>query len=308
MRTFHFPVLFWRPAEEFDSLIDPPFALVRRAWETTTFDLATLASRHQLHLPYQLMDIMLSRCNLEMLVQAEDLNHAVDQLNSMFFGAYLTGASPTFAPFATSHSVNDYSGINSRDSETLRKALPSQLQTGPSSGDIKVEAWPVHLSLQCKVLPSALGITESQFRLAASRARQWMELETKQSVLKVVRDAVQAAPLLSSEDQSLLHLWCVLEALFPKVSTEVSFRLGLYLAQLIGAPDARETAFKRVREEYNTRSKVAHGSQRGITHEDWVATWQILMDAGNAIVGRGNLPTEDELLRELLSPGAMSVR
>jgi hypothetical protein len=271
-------------------------------WETTVFDLATLASTHKLHLPYQLMDVMLSQCNLEVQVEASDLNHAVDQLNSLFLGAYLTGASPSLAPFATSHSVNDYSGINSRDSESLRKNLPPQRQTGPSSDDIKVEAWPVHLSLQCKVLPGALGITAGQFKLAAGKARQWMELSAKQAALKVVRDAAQAAPVLSSVDQSLLHLWCALEALFPKVSTEVNFRLGLYLAQLIGPPEAREAVFNRVRKEYNVRSKVAHGSHRGVTHEEWAATWQLLMDAGNAIAARGRLPTDDDLLRELLSP------
>lgn len=78
---FHFPVLFWRPAEEFDSVVEPPFALIRRKWETTVFDLATLASRHRLHLPYQLMDVLLSRCNLEIRVEAEDLGQVTCPLS-----------------------------------------------------------------------------------------------------------------------------------------------------------------------------------------------------------------------------------
>ena len=298
---FHFPVLFWRPAEEFDSVVEPPFALIRRKWETTVFDLATLASRHRLHLPYQLMDVLLSRCNLEIRVEAEDLGQAVERLNSLFLGAYLVGASPSLAPFATSHSVNDYSGINSRDSESLRKDLLPDLQAGPSSNDITVEAWPVQLSLQCKVLPTTLGITVGQFKLAAGKAIRWMALEAKQPALKVVRDAALAAPLLPSLDQSLLHIWCALEALFPKVTTEVSFRLALYLAQLIGPAEAREVVFQRVRKEYNIRSKVAHGSHRGITQEDWERAWQLLLDAGNAIADRDGLPAEDDLLRELFS-------
>ncbi|MES3675891.1 HEPN domain-containing protein [Halomonas elongata] len=301
IRTFHFPVLFWRPAEEFDSVAEPPFALSRRKWETTVFDLATLASRHRLHLPYQLMDVLLSRCNLEVSVEAEDLDHAVEHLNSLFLGAYLAGASPSLAPFATSHSINEYSGINSRDSGSLRKDLPPDLQRGPLSDEIVLEAWPVQLSLHCKTLPNTLGITVNQFKLAADKANQWMALEAMQPALKVVRDSALAAPLLPSLDQSLLHLWCALEALFPKVNTEVSFRLGLYLAQLIGPAEEREAVFQCARKEYNIRSKVAHGARQGIALEDWERAWQLLLDAGNAIVDRGSLPAEDDLLRELFS-------
>ncbi|WP_018142068.1 HEPN domain-containing protein [Thioalkalivibrio sp. ALJ7] len=246
------------------------------------------------------MDVLLSHCNLELSVEAEELSQALEYINSLFLGAYLADASPSLAPFATSHSINDYSGINSRDSGSLRKDLPPDLQIGPSSDDIALEAWPVQLSLHCRTLPNALGITVNQFKLAGEKAKQWMALEARQPALNVVRDAALAAPLLPSLDQSLLHLWCALEALFPEVNSEVSFRLALHLAQLIGPPDEREAVFQRARKEYKIRSKVAHGSRRGIVQGDWERAWQLLLDAGNAIVDRGDLPAEDDLLSELL--------
>lgn len=280
-----------------------PFALVRRLWETSTFDLATLATKHKLYVPYQLMDVFLSNCNLELQAEADSLDQAVENINALFLGFYLTGVSPSLVPFATSHSLNDYSGINSRDSEILKARLPEELQVGPSSNDIVVEAWPIQLSLHCKIRPTSLGITPTHFQSAADKARCWMGLESSQSVLKVVREATLAAPLLVSMDQSLLHIWCALEALFPSVSTEVSFRLALNLSQLISTPDQRETNFKRVRKAYSLRSKVAHGSSQGISLTEWESAWQLLCEAANAILARGGLPTEEDLLRELMQPG-----
>lgn len=302
-REFYFPVLFWRPAEEFDSVAKGNFALIRRLWETSVFDLATLATKHCLHLPYQLMDVLLSRCNLELRVEAEDLDRALGQFNALLLGFYLTGASPSLAPFAASHSVNSYSGINSRDSDILRKDLPPQLQEGPSSNDVTVEVWPVQLSLHCKVLPGALDISPTQFQEAAEKAGRWIELEAKQLILRIVREAVQTAPIIPSIDQSLLHIWSALEALFPRVNIEVSFRLALYLAQLISTPDKRKESFERVRKGYGVRSKVAHGSLQGVSDDEWIAAWGLLCDVANAIVVRGRLPSEEELLQELFSAG-----
>ena len=44
-----------------DPVIDlDDFRMHRRVWDISTFDLATLATKHKLHIPYQLMDTFLS--------------------------------------------------------------------------------------------------------------------------------------------------------------------------------------------------------------------------------------------------------
>lgn len=51
---FHFPVMALAPGFDESALESPPFRLMRRAWDVSIFDLATLATKHRLHLPYQL--------------------------------------------------------------------------------------------------------------------------------------------------------------------------------------------------------------------------------------------------------------
>src|SRR2546423_6406167 len=104
-QAFFFPILFLKPEEDMHPVMCPPFSLVPRRWQTTTFDLATLATRHRLHLPYQVMDIMHGNCNFEIGVEADGLAEAVDLLHTTMFAMYLGGSSPTIAPFAASHSI-----------------------------------------------------------------------------------------------------------------------------------------------------------------------------------------------------------
>jgi hypothetical protein len=299
-RTFFFPVLFLRPAGEWKAALnDSPFQLIKRRWETSTFDLATLASRHRLHLPYQVMEVMLQQCNLELRIEADSLDDAIGRMSAFLLGLYAGGASPTIAPFATTYSINEYSGINSRDSTLLKAQLPEGMRTGITSDKATVEAWPIQLSFSCLCFSEGAEITVEAFHAAATTAREWRDLETRNPTLRVVRDAAQAAPLLGSRDQSLLHVWCALEALFPKVSTEVSFRMPLYLAQLQSS-SPRQAFFKLARNAYRLRSRVAHGAHRSITQDEWKHAWDLLCASVRAILDRKDLPSEDALLEELL--------
>jgi hypothetical protein len=97
-----------------------------------------------------------------------------------------------------------------------------------------------------------------------SRAAKWQECEASHPALRVVRNAAQAVAMLRSNNQALLHIWCALEPLFPKVSTEVSFRVSLNLAQLSSTSGERIAFFERVKKAYNVRSRVADGSEKQI--------------------------------------------
>lgn len=305
MRPYFFPLLFLLPAPGWDSVEDPPFKIARRLWQTSVFDLATLATRHKLHLPYQVMDVMLARCNVEVCIEADSLDDAAELLNVLLLGLYTENVSPTVAPFSTTYSVNQYSGINGRDSDSLRSQLPDGLKSGLMSDTATLEAWPVHLSFSCHVLPERCRLSIDMFRAAAQAARSWTRVESSAPELRVVREAAQSAPLLSSRDQSLLHIWCALEALFPRVSAELSFRIALYLTQLVRANHPSEY-FASVRKAYGLRSQVAHGARRGVSAADWCQAWDLLMSAAKSVLRRGALPDEDDLLSELLPHPAQS--
>jgi len=300
---FYFPLLFLVPGFEGPAIDCPPFRLARRKWETSPFDLATLATRHKLHLPYQSMDVFLSSCNMELCVQGKTtVIEAIDALNTLRVALYASGVSPFLCPFATTHSINEYSGINSRDSETLRAKMYPGMEVGLKSDADTLEAWPFELSFQCALVDEgALRVTADAFVESVGKAERLGMVLLRTPQLTAVLSATIAAPTLGHLGQSLLHVWSAVEALFPTVNSELSFRLALYLAQLNEQGSKRQDYYDTVRSAYAIRSKVAHGSKANVSTEEWQQGWKILMDSINALHRRNALPSEQELLAELLS-------
>lgn len=302
MNDYFFPALFLVPGFDAPQIDSADVSLAKRQWETSTFDLATLATRHRLHLPYQVMDVFLSKCNLEVCVkQQPSLEDAVARLRSLKMALYGAGVSPFVTPFVTSHSINAYSGINSRDSETLRSKLPPGMQEGITSNTTTVEAWPLDLSFQCVVLPDTLRVTDEVFMDACNKATTWSSMIATQDTLRGFSDAALSTVMMGSLSQSILHMWCAIESLFPSVGTELSFRVSVYLAQLVSQGAGRRGYFEKVKKGYNTRSRIAHGAKHEATIEEWKAAWEIVMDTFNALVRRGLLSSEEALLADLLS-------
>jgi hypothetical protein len=302
MNDYFFPVLFLVPEFETPSIVKGNLCLAKRRWETSIFDLATLATRHKLHLPYQVMDVFLSKCNAEVCVkQQASLEDAVAHLRSLKLALYGVGVSPFVTPFVTSHSINAYSGINSRDSDSLRSKLPVGMQEGITSDTASVEAWPLDLSFQCVVLPDSLQVSSELFSNACDNAFAWSSMIASHDTLRGFSDAALSTVMMSSLSQSILHMWCAIESLFPGVGAELSFRVSLYLAQLVSEGAGRRAYFDKVKKGYNTRSRIAHGAKNEATIDEWKAAWEIVTDTFNALVRRGLLSSEEALLEDLMS-------
>jgi hypothetical protein len=297
--TYHFPVLFLIPEIE-EAVEYGTYSLVRRQWNTSIFDLATLATKHKLHLPYQLMDVLLSACNCEIAVNnASSPSEAVEQFQHLRVGLYAAGVSPFIAPLLSTESINCYSGINERDSAIERgksPKIPSQF----SSSTAQMEAWPYELTHECATLPERLLISAAQFQEAVVFAQRWKAATKVSPSLNAVVDAVISAPRLGSIRQSILHVWTAIESLLPSVNTEVSFRIALYLTALCETVPNRSAFHKRAKSAYSIRSKIAHGSSSSVGLSEWEEAWQLVLSVAKAIAVRGNLPTEDQLLSEVL--------
>jgi hypothetical protein len=297
-----YPLLFLIPAFAAESIDCPPFRIVTRKWQTSTFDLATLATRHKLHLPYQLMDVLLSQCNLELSVgQYKSLEEANKAFRAFRIGAYSVGLSPFLCPFVSTHSINEYSGINSRDNNALGESLHPGLRDGITSDSAQIEVWPVELSLRSIIISDAISVKEQPFREASDHALKWLSLTKQFPALLALEEATIASPTMGDQSQSLLHIWSALESLFPTVSSEVSFRVAIYIAQLTQTGANRLDCYTKIRSAYGIRSKLAHGSKTSTTHEEWNQAWNILIDCINALVKRRHLPTEQELIQEIFS-------
>jgi hypothetical protein len=214
--TYYFPLLFLIPGFSESEIARPPFRVAKRRWHTSTFDLATLATKHKLHLPYQVMDVLLYKCNLELcLMNQPTLAEANESFQAFRLALYAGGGSPFLSPFVTTHSINEYSGVNSRDSDYLRDKLDPKLMEGLKTDVDTLEAWPIELSFQCILLTEGLTLSEIVFSEAAENATRWSRLVSERPLLKVVNDAVNSAPKLLSLDQSLLHLGVQSKRSFP---------------------------------------------------------------------------------------------
>src|SRR5260370_42645851 len=99
-------------------------------------------------------------------------------------------------------------------------------------------------------------------------------------------DAALSTVMMGSLSQSILHMWCAIESLFPSVGAERSFRVSLYLSQLVSQGAGRRGYFEKVKKGYNTRSKIAHGAKHEASINEWKAAWEIVTDTFNALVRR----------------------
>lgn len=299
MSAYFFPLLILRP-DFMEPIECQGVSISPRKWATSIFDLATLATKHRLHLPYQLMDVLLNACNCEVQVSnAESLEDAFSRFERLRIGLYVSGVSPFLCPLVSSESINCYSGINERDS-AIERGLEPKIPSAFSSKVRQLEAWPYELAHQCAVLPESISISGDQFREAVAFSESWSTATHKSPALNALVAAVVSAPRLGSLPQSILHVWTGIESLLPSVNSEVSFRIALYLAIICEEPPKRASYLKHVKAAYNVRSKIAHGSSKSIGLAEWGEAWNLVLRAARAIARRGSIPTEEQLLAEVL--------
>lgn len=298
--NYFFPILLIVPEFESDAVCVDRFILAKRKWNTSIFDLATLATKHRLHLPYQLMDVLIGKCNCELQINDAETREAAQMyFQSLRIGLYVQQVSPFLCPYVTNVSINEYSGINQRDS-ALSQGKEPEIVSSFNTASSTLEAWPLELSLHSMVIPKAFSLTERQFGEAARFAEKWFGLCEKYSAVRAISDAITTAGRLESYEQSILHMWTAMEALLPNVSTEVSFKIALYLSQLCASPTQKKEYYTQAKKAYGVRSKIAHGSSKKLKHEDWLHSWQLILSCVSAIVERDGLPSEEDLLDELL--------
>jgi len=303
MTRFYFPHLFLVPSSP-EEIILAPFGLHPRRWDVSIFDLHSLvAEKHPLRMSAELMQIFIPNVNLEFSVDAED--HA--EANSLFiiFQAmlYLSGIQPTLAPFATSHSLNEYAGINSRGSRYLREKLPEGMRSGITAKESRVEGWPDDLNfsiIQGESACYSANVDADTFIQAAETATVWREIETKYVKASMLRSALARAPLMPDRASSILHIWQALESVFGK-GPELSFRMSLSLAELCGPVASRPEVYAMAKKSYKDRSSITHGTLAAVDVEHWMRAWDLLKVAIRAILHRKAIPSEDELFLELLS-------
>lgn len=302
MQSYFFPCLALAPGELPPVVETTRAVLRRRQWETTTFDFATLGASHKLQFSWHLLDVFLNSCHLEIEIRdAPDFAQAQERVRILQVMLYLKWVSPFIMPVGMTHSLRDYSGLNYRDSATMRSKLPIELQSGFVSADGKIEGWLHEPTFQSITVGAERTVSAQAFTEAVDAAERWTALEAAHQPLKAARLALQTAPAIPDLSSSLLHTWQGIEALFPNVSTEVSFRLGLLVSQLCAPVRSdRLKTYEEAKRSYGRRSRAAHGSGGKLEHRDWVDAWDLLILSLSACLARMALPSEDVLTRELL--------
>lgn len=303
MARFYFPLLFWVPSSSEDVEVTP-FYLHPRRWDVSIFDLYSLvAERHPLRMTAEIMQIFLPKVNLEVSVDASNHAEATQRLDTLRAMLYIQGLRPTIAPFATSHSLNDYAGINSRSSGYPVDKLPVGMRVGITTKDSKIEGWPTELTFSILRGESQgfLNTLEAgAFVEAASAAATWQEIESQHTKAATLRAALAKAPLMLDYASSILHIWQALECVFGK-GPELSFRMSLSLAQLCEPLASREETYLEGKRSYKDRREITHGKANLVEDEQWMRAWTLLVLTVRSILHRKAVPSEDDLFSELLS-------
>jgi hypothetical protein len=302
MPSYFFPCLALAPGDLPIAVETEHAVLRRREWQTSTFDFATLGASHKLQFSWHLLDVFLNACHLEIEIRdAADYPQAQERVRTLQVMLYLQWVSPFIMPVGMTHTLRDYSGLNYRDSVAMRDKLPLELQDGFVTTDGTIEGWLHEPTFQSLTVGEQRVVSAKAFVDAVDAAVRWAALEAEHRPLRAARLALQAAPAIPDLSSSLLHVWQGIEALFPNVSSEVSFRLGLLVSQLC-APVKRDRlkTYEEAKRSYGRRSRAAHGSGNKLGHRDWVDAWDLLIFCLSACLARGTLPSEDELTRELL--------
>ncbi|KQB97338.1 hypothetical protein AL073_08225 [Loktanella sp. 1ANDIMAR09] len=251
----------------------------------------------------ELMQIFLPNVNLEVSVDAVDHQEAIQRLDTLRVMLYLYGMTPTIAPFATSHSINEYAGINSRSSDLMREKLPEGMRVGITTKDARVEGWPKELTFS--VLQAVGGSYSTKldarvFSQATEAVVAWQEIETQYDKAATLRSALSKASLMPDRESSILHIWQALESVFGK-GPELSFRMSLSLAELCGPVAPRAETYAQAKKSYKDRSEITHGKANLVDEEQWMRAWGLLIKTIRSILHRKTIPSEDDLFSELLS-------
>lgn len=251
----------------------------------------------------ELMQIFLPGVNLEISVDALDHAQATTLLDTLRVMLYLEGLAPTIAPFATSHSLNEYAGINSRSSSLLIKKLPEGMRHGITAKDSRVEGWPTELTfsvLRGDKDSFSRKLDVSAFVQAAKNVSTWQEIEAQHVKAVTLRAALAKAALMPDHASSILHIWQSLETVFGK-GPELSFRMSLSLAELCGPVASRMETYAEAKKSYKNRSEITHGKANLVSDEKWLLAWGLLVKTIRSILHRNSVPSEDELFSALLS-------
>ncbi|MFD5512809.1 hypothetical protein ACFWIB_34340 [Streptomyces sp. NPDC127051] len=280
------------------------YGFIPRKWDVSIFDWAELGSKHSLHIPYTMGDMRLKGCNMEVAISAKSIEEAREKILPFHVAMYARGVHPFSVQFISSHSINEYAGICSRKSSYGVDLLPEGMRTGITSSTAHVEVWPAPYTSGSAFSKDGLTrhATPELLTRTVDDVHRWNSLRDKHSVCLFLERVLTSSPCVADPGQSLLHVWTGLESIFPKVQSEVSFRLALYLAQLQAPLGDRQQFFQKTKRSYGDRSKVAHGGELkpkgGV--DPWMETWSILTHTIRAMLERGEIPTEEELINELL--------
>ena len=78
---FFFPISHVIPEDNIEEVKIENIFIVPRKWDVTFYDLATLGAKHRLKMPYELLNVYLKYCNLEVCLEASSFEKAIVQYN-----------------------------------------------------------------------------------------------------------------------------------------------------------------------------------------------------------------------------------
>jgi hypothetical protein len=227
---------------------------------------------------------------LEIVVSAPDDQRALETANSLRALAYTNGSATFCFPVISTLPIKDLLDVLFAPPDVKGIVPGLQFSILEPMADV--------VPARAEWRSNTQHLAWAPFESALSQLGAWQSLLGKHPRIRTFESALLLAPLIRSRSQSLLTLWTGIESLFD-TRAELSFRISLYLAQLIGEDGDRHGRYRRAKRAYDTRSGAAHGSH-AVTEAEWLEAWGLMREVARGLLARGELPKDEALVEELL--------
>lgn len=149
-----------------------------------------------------------------------------------------------------------------------------------------------------RVLPQSLPLVTMNDADLNWVKRHWFEGMAlfENEDFAVAFQAFDSAAWNSNLSLGLVALWGALERMFATSNQELSFRVSANIAAFLEPPGReRYKSFKTVKEQYDHRSKAAHGSISKGQMEPFQCTYEIARRAFGKIIETNRVPSKKDL-------------
>lgn len=221
-------------------------------------------------------------CKMQVVVDALSYEDALSFFYYFKAELYARGVAPFISPIVSNYSFKKLFDKNSINGT-----------------EMTINILEYSLSTAIVMDESEYVLKGSSFINSALNGKKYSRKYKGNVIINNLIKGVLVAPTIKPKEQSYLHIWSVIESVFPYVSSEISFKLSLYISHMSFVKNIRY--YDMVKKSYTTRCKLSHGGLVKLSDEDWMSAWSILLNILQTVLYNGGIFEERQMLEKIFT-------